>query len=597
MSLVRLPRRPGITSSTPPQSRLARAAALLAIAALVLTLVGMSAPSAAAGPDHPAVAGAGVRPQVVPPPSKRVYMVSDSVGLGAKAAVPAAFPADWQVTVDGTPALFVEQLLSKHVQYREATSPSVFGDYAIVAGGYNYPYWDPARFDRSIDAMVDELVRAGSKHVFWVTLREVKPQFVSGSAWTQVQPYYWYFPTVNAHLRSALDRHPQLSLIDWAALADRPGLTYDAIHLNTYGAHEYANLVSDTVQTAATRFPWGHVTEIPVAGRHGVPADAKAVAINLTSHNPRGPGFFTAYPCDGQRPNVSNSNFVADQIVAASAIVPIGANGSICVFQYGDANLIVDVTGSFGASSGLVPVWPTRAIDTRESTRVGLLPTVVHVGAVPGIPADRSSVAIHLTTIGGPVGGIFNVYPCGEGPPVPTRTILPNQIQNLLMISAVDAHGDVCLTASQPTDAIVDVFAGFGAGADVHPLLATRVYDSGGVLPAGTITALPLTGVAGIPAGASGVLLNVAVTDVQNPGFVTAFPCAAGRPDTSMLNTNPAHDQGNATIVALDGSGQVCLFQYFAGRLRVDLTGWTGTAFQPMTPTRLLDSRISSSPL
>ena len=123
------------------------------------------------------------------------------------------------------------------------------------------------------------------------------------------------------------------------------------------------------------------------------------------------------------------------------------------------------------------------------------------------------------------------------------------------------------------------------------------MFDSAGVAPAGTITAISLTGVAGVAPGASGVLLNVAVTEVENPGFVTAFPCASGRPDTSMLNTNPAHDQGNATIVALDGAGQVCLYQYFAGRLRVDLAGWTGSAFQPISPTRLLDSRISSVPL
>ena len=54
--------------------------------------------------------------EAVAPPAKRVYVVSDSVGLGAKSAIPAAFPDDWQVTVDGTPALFVEQLLSKHVR-------------------------------------------------------------------------------------------------------------------------------------------------------------------------------------------------------------------------------------------------------------------------------------------------------------------------------------------------------------------------------------------------------------------------------------------------------------------------------------------------
>ena len=80
----------------------------------------------------------------------------------------------------------------------------MFGDYAIVAAGYNYPYWDPARFDRSIDTMVATLLEAGVKHVFWVTLREVKQQYVSPGAWRQIQPYYWYFPTVNDRLEMAL---------------------------------------------------------------------------------------------------------------------------------------------------------------------------------------------------------------------------------------------------------------------------------------------------------------------------------------------------------------------------------------------------------
>ena len=560
-------------------ARLRSGLAALAVLAGVVAI----APTASAAPH----------PEDVPPPSKRVYVVSDSVGLGAKSSIPAAFPPDWQVTVDGTPALFVEQLQSKHVQPREASQPWVLGDYAVVAGGYNYPYWDPARFDRSVDAMVDNLVAHGVRQVFWVTLREVKPQFVSAGAWQQVQPYYWYFPTVNEHLRRALDRHPQLSLVDWASAADRPGLTYDAIHLNTFGAQQYANLLADTVLTADKRLPHANVTEIQVAGVGGVPPDAKAVALNLTSHNPRGPGFFTAYPCDGPRPIVSNLNFVAGQIVAASAIVPIGANGKVCVLQYGDANLIVDVTGSFGTTSGLVPVWPTRAIDTRDTpARVGTLPTVVHVGATPGLPAGGSAVVVHLTTIGGAEGGIFNLYPCTDGAsPVPTRTIVPWRIQNLLLISAVDANGDVCLTASAPTDAIVDVFAGFSAGADVHPLQITRVFDSAGIQPAGAVSVIQVAGRPGVPVLPTGAVLSVNTTGAQAPGFVSAFPCAAGRQNTSMLNTTPDHEQGNSTLVAVDGNGQACLFQLFPGRMQVDLTGWTGAAFTPLTPVRLFDSR------
>ncbi len=440
--------------------------------------------------------------------------------------------------------------------------------------------------------MVDNLVANGVRHVFWVTLREVKPQYITAGAWKQVQPYYWYFPTVNEHLRRALDRHPQLSLIDWASVADRPGLTYDAIHLNTFGAHEYANLLADTVLTADKRLPHFHVTEIPVAGIGGVPADAKAVALNLTAHNPRGPGFFTAYPCDGPRPIVSNLNFVAGQIVAASAIVPIGANGKVCVFQYGDANLIVDVTGSFNADSGLVPVWPTRAIDTRETpARAGPTPTVVHVGAVPGVPADRSSVVVNLTTIGDG-NGVLDVYPCNAtAPPSPTRTIIDGEIQNLLLISAVDPNGDICVTADTPVDVIVDVFAGFTAAADVHPLPSMRVFDSGSVAPAGTVSTIQVTGQPGVAGLPSGAMLSVNATAAQSPGFVAAFPCASGRQNTSMLNTTPNHEQGNSTIVAVDGNGQACLFQLFPGRLTVDLTGWTGTAFTPLTPVRLFDSR------
>ena len=138
--------------------------ALLAASVVMLaTSVAVMSPISATVPAHAAAA------------AQRVYMVTDSVGLGAKNAVPAAFPADWQVTVDGTPALFVEQLESKHVRGQMAANPGVFGDYAVVAGGYNYPYWDPDRFDRSIDGIIRAFEEAGVKYVFWVTLREIDP--------------------------------------------------------------------------------------------------------------------------------------------------------------------------------------------------------------------------------------------------------------------------------------------------------------------------------------------------------------------------------------------------------------------------------------
>ena len=121
-------------------------------------------------------------------PAPRLFVVADSVGLSAKDAIPRAFPG-WDVTVTGRPAVFTDTAVSEYVA-PAATLPEV----TVVATGYNYPFWDPARFDRSVDAMVDTLVAKGVRQVIWVTLREVKPQYVSAGAWHDVQPYYWYFP-------------------------------------------------------------------------------------------------------------------------------------------------------------------------------------------------------------------------------------------------------------------------------------------------------------------------------------------------------------------------------------------------------------------
>ncbi len=564
---------------------------------VLLALVsGVVAPAVAATSAAPAARPARPpAPSLLPPASKRVYVVTDSVGLSAKNTIPAAFPPDWQVTVDGTAALFVEQLLSKHVNYRRATNPSVFGDYAIVAGGYNYPYWDPARFDRSIDSMVASLLAAGTKHVFWVTLREVKPEFISASAWRGAQPYYWYFPTVNEHLRNALLRHPQLSLIDWAANADQPNLTYDSIHLNTNGGQVYSNLAAGVVQTTANRQPGGTITRIKVAGQHGVAADAVAVTGNLTVVNPRTFGYLSAYPCGDDVPLVSNMNVAPGQVLAASVVVPIGDDGSICIFQLPDAHVIFDLTGAFGADSGYASLIPERAIDTRV-TPVDTLnaPIQVDVGHLDGVPLGSQSVMLNVTTIGGWFAGDIRVFTCGTpAPTTSSRPIAPGQIQNLLVMVRPDANGKICVQRTTAADFIVDVFGAFEAGADMHPLATERVLDTRGGSPvaAHSTTPVQLGGTLGLPAAPNGVVVSLAVYHPSSLGFAALYPCAEGLPLVSMLNTTPNHDQFNATVVAPDSSGALCAFLLTGTHLTLDLTGWLGVGFLTLTPTRLFDSR------
>ena len=60
------------------------------------------------------------------------------------------------------------------------------------------------------------------------------------------------------------------------------------------------------------------------------------------------PGFVAAYPCGGNRPDVSNLNYVSTP-VANAAIIKLAADGSVCLFTYGATHLAVDVVGYFPA--------------------------------------------------------------------------------------------------------------------------------------------------------------------------------------------------------------------------------------------------------
>ena len=92
----------------------------------------------------------------------------------------------------------------------------------------------------------------------------------------------------------------------------------------------------------------GTPLEVTIAGTSGIPASGvTAVSLNVTalgiSTSPYG-GYVTVYPCDS-RPNASNLNFVAGQVVPNAVIAPVSARGTVCFYVYGIANILVDVNG------------------------------------------------------------------------------------------------------------------------------------------------------------------------------------------------------------------------------------------------------------
>jgi len=108
-----------------------------------------------------------------------------------------------------------------------------------------------------------------------------------------------------------------------------------------------------------TRFPSptplgpGESRLVQVAGVGGVPADATAVALNVTAVEPTSGGYLTVYPADvATVPTVSNVNFRAGQIVPNAVVVKIGSTGANVgqikiLNSAGQTNVIVDVGGYF----------------------------------------------------------------------------------------------------------------------------------------------------------------------------------------------------------------------------------------------------------
>jgi hypothetical protein len=201
----------------------------------------------------------------------------------------------------------------------------------------------------------------------------------------------------------------------------------------------------------------GQDTTVPVAGVGGVPADATATWINLTIADPTAATVLTAYPgpC-ATAPTASTVNARPDRSAAASAIVGLGADGSICVHTVaGSSGVVVDVAGWFGPSGtlGFRPTTPERLTDTREiSPTAPAGPTAVGLGAVSVL----NVTAAEATTL-----GWLAARPCGVGATSSIVNTGPGESTANLTVVAPGDGAAACVPSYRPTHVVVDRFGEF----------------------------------------------------------------------------------------------------------------------------------------
>jgi hypothetical protein len=68
--------------------------------------------------------------------------------------------------------------------------------------------------------------------------------------------------------------------------------------------------------------------------------------LNVTVTGSTVAGFITVYPCGIATPLASNLNYGIGTTAAIAAVVQVGTNGKVCLFNSGATHLVVDVNGS-----------------------------------------------------------------------------------------------------------------------------------------------------------------------------------------------------------------------------------------------------------
>ncbi|HEY3438513.1 MAG TPA: N-acetylmuramoyl-L-alanine amidase, partial [Actinotalea sp.] len=316
--------------------------------------------------------------------------------------------------------------------------------------------------------------------------------------------------------------------------------------------------------------------DVVVAGTASVPADAKAVAVNITLVNPSAVTHVRAWPAGQPRPLTSVLNGDAARAATASGVVlGVGGEGKISLYNNaGSAHLVVDVTGYYTAAGGSAYAQlgaAARILDTRlQGGRMTTDETrTVTVAGVKGIPADARAVVMNVTSVRSSGNGFVSVVPSGA-PRATTSTVnhLPGQdVTNRATVPLAGGKVDLTLGGA-PADVVLDVVGWYGPGAAATftPIVPVRAFDTrltagGGPLGEGATRTFPVLTAAGLPAGATGAVMTLTATQ-QSAGatFLTAWAAGAARPETSDLNTGRGRDQSNSVVVGFGTGGSIQVY-------------------------------------
>ena len=209
---------------------------------------------------------------------------------------------------------------------------------------------------------------------------------------------------------------------------------------------------------------------------NGSAGTRRAVEANITVTRPEAAGFLTAYAAGSTRPNTSTNNFAAGESSASAAVVEVGTDGAIDIYNgsRGAVDVIVDVRGGYYIDLPnpyhFVAVTPFRAFDTRRPDFARPVQKGEVLYATPpssSVPARASYLVGNVTAVEPTGAGYLNIDHGGLYSPafLPLASVLNfvagRTVANAFTSSIGADNSIVVYNNDSPTHVIVDGFGWF----------------------------------------------------------------------------------------------------------------------------------------
>lgn len=341
----------------------------------------------------------------------------------------------------------------------------------------------------------------------------------------------------------------------------------------------------------AAKVAGGTSIALQVSGRAGIPTGGIGTALlNVTVAAPGADGYLTTYPSGVTRPGTRSLSYTSAATLSQLVPARLGTDGRVRLYTSATTNLVAEVVGWYPTTGHLVPVTPTRVLDTR--TGLGTAQVRVPAGGSIDLPVagagivpatGASAVVLSLSAATPSAGGWLTAYPTGAARPVTAHLRFdPAVSMSGMVVSRLGTGGKVTINSTAETDLLVDVVGWFKTGADHVAVTPSRLLDTrtglgaptGRVAAGGTVS-VPVLGRGGVPTvGVRAVSLTVTPIAPLATTTVTTYTSGTTRPSSPNVTVASGRTRVNSVVVPVGADGTVTVHTTAAAYLVVDVQGY-----------------------